>query len=77
MLKDFKNNLISDFEDYLKENNYEISTIEIINENYINNYLMTIWSTIVENSETMIQAEELQNEFYDILNIYCDTNNIK
>lgn len=77
MLKDFKNNLISDFEDYLKENNYEISTIEIINENYINNYLMTIWSAIVENSETMIQAEELQNEFYDILNIYCNTNNIK
>ena len=77
MLKDFKNNLISDFKDYLKENNYEISTIEIINENYINNYLMTIWSTIVENSETMIQAEELQNEFYDILNIYCNTNNIK
>lgn len=76
MLKDFKNNLISDFEDYLKENNYEISTIEIVNENYINNYLMTIWNAIVENSETITKAEELQNEFYNILSAYCNTNNI-
>lgn len=76
MLEDFKNNLINDFEDYLQENNYKISTIEIVNENYINNYLMTIWNAIVENSETITKAEELQNEFYNILSAYCNTNNI-
>ena len=40
-IKELKENLITDFEDYLKEYNLEISTNWIVNETYINNYLMS------------------------------------
>ena len=70
-IEELKNNLIADFEDYLKENNLEIAMNWIINENYINNYLMSIFYNIQEYTETPEEAETIQKEFYNILDEYC------
>lgn len=70
-LKELENNLINDFEDYLKEYNLEISTNWIINENYINNYLMSIFYNLQDNLETTAEIEETQDKFYEILDNYC------
>lgn len=70
-LKELENNLISDFEDYLKEYNLEISTNWIVNENYINNYLMSIFYNLQDNLETIQEIEETQDKFYEILDNYC------
>lgn len=70
-LEELKNNLIEDFNDYLKENNLEISMNWIINENYINNYLMSIFYNIQEYVDTPEKAETIQEEFYNILDNYC------
>lgn len=70
IIKELKENLIDDFEEYLEENSYEISKNEILNEMYINNYLMTLSYDINEYTETIKEAEELQDEFYNILDDY-------
>lgn len=70
-LKELKNNLIDDFEDYLEENKLEISTNWIVNENYINNYLMSIFYNLQDNLETTTEIEEMQDKFYEILDNYC------
>lgn len=70
-LEELKNNLIKDFNDYLKENNFEISTNWIINENYINNYLMSIFYNIQEYTDTPEEAKTIQEKFYNILDNYC------
>ena len=71
-----KENLINDFIDYLKENEQEISVNWITNECYINNYLMTIFYTIQDNTKTIEEAEATQDEFYEILDEYCCCNAI-
>ena len=75
-VKDIKNNLIPDFNDYLKENNLEISVNGITNECYINNYLMSIFYTVQDNTEIQKECEEMQTEFYEILDNYCCSNAI-
>ena len=70
-LKELENNLIDDFEEYLQENNLEISCNWIVNENYINNYLMSIFYNLQDNLETSEEIEEMQNNFYEILDNYC------
>lgn len=70
-IEELKNNLIADFEDYLKENNLEIAMNWIINEGYINSYLMSIFYNIQEYTETPEEAEAIQEEFYNILDEYC------
>lgn len=71
IIEELEKNLITDFEDYLKEYNLEISTNWIINENYINNYLMSIFYNLQDNLETIGEIEETQNKFYEILDNYC------
>lgn len=76
-ISELKENLINDFNDFLKENNFEISVNWIVNENYINNYLMSIFYDIQDNINLEEQtAEEVQNEFYEILDNYCCSNAI-
>jgi len=75
-IEELKNNLIQDFEDFLKENNFKISVNWIVNENYINNYLMSIFYNIQDNTETPEEIEEIQDEFYEILDNYCCSNAI-
>jgi len=75
-IEELENNLIQDFEEYLKEYNFEISTNWIVNENYINNYLMSIFYDIQDNTETPEEIEEIQNKFYEILDDYCCRNAI-
>lgn len=75
-IKEFKNNLIDDFNDFLKENNFEISVNWIINENYINMYLMSIFYNIQDNIKTLEEQEQIQDEFYEILDNYCCNNAI-
>lgn len=75
-IKEFKNNLIDDFNDFLKENNFEISVNWIINENYINMYLMSIFYNIQDNIKTLEEQEQIQDEFYEILDDYCCNNAI-
>lgn len=75
-IEELENNLIQDFEEYLKEYNFEISTNWIVNENYINNYLMSIFYNIQDNTETPEEIEEIQDEFYEILDNYCCSNAI-
>lgn len=70
-LKELEKNLINDFEDYLKENELEISMNWIVNENYINNYLMSIFYNLQDNLETIEEIEEMQDKFYEILDNYC------
>lgn len=70
-LKELEKNLINDFEDYLKENDLEVSTNWIINENYINNYLMSIFYNLQDNLETTTEIEKTQDKFYEILDNYC------
>lgn len=70
-IEELENNLIQDFEDYLKENNFEISVNWIVNENYINNYLMSKFYDIQDNTETQEEIEETQDKFYEILDNYC------
>ena len=69
--KILKENLIKDFKDYLQENNLEISCNWIVNECYINNYLMSIFYNIQDNTESIEEVENLQKEFYEILDNYC------
>lgn len=69
--KELKENLINDFEEYLKEEGKEISCNWIVNENYINNYLMSIFYNIQEYTDTPEEAEKMQEEFYNILDDYC------
>ena len=71
ILKELEENLISDFEDYLKENNLEISCDWIINECYINDYLMSIFYNLQDNLETIEEVEKTQDEFFEILDNYC------
>ena len=71
IIEELEKNLITDFEDYLKEYNLEISTNWIVNENYINNYLMSIFYNLQDNLETIQEIEETQNKFYEILDNYC------
>lgn len=75
-IEELKNNLIQDFEDYLKEHGFEISVNWIVNENYINNYLMSIFYSIQDNTETPEEIEEIQSNFYEILDNYCCGNAI-
>lgn len=75
-IKELENNLIQDFKDYLKENNFEISVNWIVNENYINNYLMSKFYDIQDNTETQEEIEEIQDNFYEILDNYCCSNAI-
>lgn len=70
-INELKENLINDFEDYLKEYNLEISTNWIVNENYINNYLMSIFYNLQDNLETIAEIKNTQDEFYEILDNYC------
>ena len=70
-INELKENLINDFEDYLKEYNLEISTNWIINENHINNYLMSIFYGLQDNLETTEEIKNTQDEFYEILDNYC------
>lgn len=70
-INELKENLINDFEDYLKEYNLEISTNWLVNENYINNYLMSIFYNLQDNLETIEKIEKTQDEFYEILDNYC------
>lgn len=70
-LKELENNLIDDFEEYLQENNLEISCDWIINNNYINNYLMSIFYNLQDNLETVEEVEKIQDKFYEILDNYC------
>lgn len=70
-IKELKENLITDFEDYLKEYNLEISTNWIVNETYINNYLMSIFYNLQDNLETIEEINETQDKFYEILDNYC------
>lgn len=70
-LKELEKNLISDFEDWLNENNYEISCNWIVNECYINDYLMSIFYNLQDNLETIQEVEETQDKFYEILDNYC------
>lgn len=75
-IKQLKENLINDFNDYLKENNLEISVNWIVNENYINDYLMSIFYNIQDNTESIEEIEDLQDEFFEILDEYCCCNAI-
>lgn len=70
-IKELEENLISDFEDYLKENKLEISCNWIVNECYINDYLMSIFYNLQDNSETIEEIEKTQDKFYEILDNYC------
>lgn len=70
-IEELENNLTQDFEDYLKENNFGISVNWIVNENYINNYLMSKFYDIQDNTETPEEIEEIQDKFYEILDNYC------
>ena len=73
-INELKENLINDFQDYLDENNLQISFNWIVNENYINNYLMSIFYNIQDNIDTEEQdIEEIQNEFFEILDDFCCT----
>ena len=73
-INELKENLINDFQDYLNENNLQISFNWIINENYINNYLMSIFYNIQDNIDTEEQdIEEIQNDFFEILDDFCCT----
>lgn len=54
-------NLINEFEDYLKENNKEIAMNWITNEIYINDFLETL----------PIQDKNIINKFYEKLDDYC------
>lgn len=74
--KQLRENLINDFNDYLEENNLEISVNWLINEKYINDYLMSIFYNIQDNTETITDIEYLQDEFYEILDEYCCYNAI-
>lgn len=71
IIEELEKNLITDFEDYLKENNWEISFNWIVNENYINNYLMSIFYNLQDNLETVQEIAKIQNKFYEILDNYC------
>lgn len=75
-IKQLKENLINDFNDYLKENNLEISVNWIVNENYINDYLMSIFYNIQDNVESVEEIEDIQDEFFEILDEYCCCNAI-
>lgn len=75
-IKQLKENLINDFNDYLEENNLEISVNWLVNENYINDYLMSIFYSLQDNTETITDVEELQDEFFEILDEYCCCNAI-
>lgn len=70
-IEELKNNLVEDFQEYLKENGLKIAINWIVNECYINNYLMSIFYNIEEYTETPEEAEKIQNEFYIILNKFC------
>lgn len=70
-LKELEKNLINDFEDWLNEKNYEISCNWIVNEYYINDYLMSIFYNLQDNLETIQEVEETQDKFYEILDNYC------
>ena len=73
-INELKENLINDFQDYLDENNLQISFNWIVNENYINNYLMSIFYNIQDTIDTEEQdIEEIQNEFFEILDDFCCT----
>ena len=65
-------NLINEFNEYLKENNLKISTIPIVNENYINNYLMSIFYNLYNNIDSSIQIKNLENNLFNILKKYCE-----
>ena len=71
-----KENLINDFLEYLNEDEIEISTSWITNECYINQYLMQLHYTILDEVETIQELEEITNEFYNILDKYCCSNAI-
>lgn len=75
-VEEIEKNLIQDFTDYLEENNLEISVNWITNECYINNYLMSIFYDIQDNTETQEECEEIQDKFYEILDNYCCSNAI-
>lgn len=76
-IKELEKNLIIDFDYFLKENNYKISTIPIVNENYINNYLMSIFYNLFDNLENYEEIKKIENEFYNILDNYCKNGGVK
>lgn len=69
ILDKLKENLITNFLDYLKENNLEISINWIVNECYINNFLDEYCYNLNNNKTA-------QDEFYEILDDYCCSNAI-
>lgn len=75
-MEELKENLVNDFLDYMEEEGQKISVNWITNECYINNYLMSIFYNIQDNTETHEEAEEIQDEFYEILDEYCCSNAI-
>lgn len=74
LIEEVKANAINDFNDYMDEENQEISNHVITNECYINNYISSIHYLIVENTENMKQVKEVEKELYKILNNYCNNN---
>lgn len=74
LIEEVKANAINDFNDYMKEENQEISKHAIVNENYINNYISSLHYSIIENTENMEQVKEVEEELYKILDNYCNNN---
>lgn len=76
-ISELKENLINDFNDYLDEEEIEISSCWTTNECYINNYLMSIFYNIQDNIDLEEQnIDNIQQEFYEILDEYCCSNAI-
>ncbi len=72
ILEEIQKNTINDFNDYMSEENQEISTHYIVNEIYINNYISSMHYSIIENTDTIEQVQEVEEEMYKILDNYCN-----
>lgn len=63
--------VIKDFEEYLKENDFEISKNEILNEQYINNYIVSLNYDILNETDSYSEEKEIEDKIYEILDEYC------
>lgn len=71
LLEENQEVIIQDFNEYLKEYDYEILDNEILVEQYINNYITSLNYGIQNETENYEQQKEIENKIYDILDKYC------
>lgn len=63
--------IIEDFEEYLKENDFKISKNDILNKQYINNYIVSLNYDISNETDSYSEEKEIEDKFYEILDEYC------